>query len=636
MNAAAPTPHTPRRRALAQWADDRLGLFTAWDRRLNRVVPGGPNWRYVLPSLLVFSFVLEAITGFIMWMFYSSNAQSAWESVFWFQELVHGGWLVRGIHYYTGHTMVVVASLYVAQLILTRLYRPPREFIFWAGLLMLFMLLALLLTGDLLRWDQEGYWSTKVRVGFLTMLPQIGGDGFKLAAGGGEFGHLTVSRFLALHVGLFSLLFALLLVWHGWLVRRQALPGPRGTTGMGRAHWPSQSLLNFLGCGLVLAAVGLLVVQGQFQGSHAGQLRGRYLGAPLGAPADMAENYEAARPEWAFRALYYGAHLFSDTFGSGSIPHTGVSWGIVPIFVIPPLLVLLFFLMPLIGRLGIVGHLWNVLVLLAFVGGSLYLGGLSMYKDQHDPQQQAALRAGEEEALRVKELALAPQGIPPAGALALLRNDAKTQGPRLFKQNCASCHNWLAGPDGPGIASTSTSAPNLYGFATRGWLAGFLDPDRISQPSYFGKTAFKGGEMVGFVKDSLKDAGKDEDEKKQLQAVVASLSAEAGLKAQGAREARDADVIKEGRKHMLETYSCTDCHRVGTKGELGKGPELNGYGSRAWLVGIVSNPTHQRFYGKHNDRMPAYEETMSTRQIELIADWLRGEWYVPNETAESQ
>ena len=58
-----------------------------------------------------------------------------------------------------------------------------------------------------------------------------------------------------------------------------------------------------------------------------------------------------------------------------------------------------------------------------------------------------------------------------------------------------------------------------------------------------------------------------------------------------------------------------------------------------WLVGIISNPAHQRFYGSENDRMPAYAEfpdepaknTLSAHDIGLLVDWLRGEWYEPQD-----
>jgi mono/diheme cytochrome c family protein len=44
-------------------------------------------------------------------------------------------------------------------------------------------------------------------------------------------------------------------------------------------------------------------------------------------------------------------------------------------------------------------------------------------------------------------------------------------------------------------------------------------------------------------------------------------------------------------------------------------------------VGIIADPTHERFYGDSNDRMPAFEKSMPREQIEILADWLRGQWY---------
>ena len=52
-------------------------------------------------------------------------------------------------------------------------------------------------------------------------------------------------------------------------------------------------------------------------------------------------------------------------------------------------------------------------------------------------------------------------------------------------------------------ASPESSAPNLYGFASRAWISGLLDPKKIAGPEYFGKTSHKEGEMVGFVNDTL-------------------------------------------------------------------------------------------------------------------------------------
>ena len=74
-------------------------------------------------------------------------------------------------------------------------------------------------------------------------------------------------------------------------------------------------------------------------------------------------------------------------------------------------------------------------------------------------------------------------------------------------------------------------------------------------------------------------------------------------------------------------------------GGLGDAPDLTGYGSRQWLVGIIRDPADKRFYGDANDRMPAYAETpedparnrLTDREVGLLADWLRGDWTRPND-----
>ncbi|MFM7845698.1 MAG: hypothetical protein ACKPEY_15915, partial [Planctomycetota bacterium] len=60
-------------------------------------------------------------------------------------------------------------------------------------------------------------------------------------------------------------------------------------------------------------------------------------------------------------------------------------------------------------------------------------------------------------------------------------------------------------------------------------------------------------------------------------------------------------------------------------------------GEGGWVGGVVSDPTHARFYGDGNDRMPSFAKdleapathSLSVREISLLADWLRGEYYRP-------
>ena len=52
-------------------------------------------------------------------------------------------------------------------------------------------------------------------------------------------------------------------------------------------------------------------------------------------------------------------------------------------------------------------------------------------------------------------------------------------------------------------------------------------------------------------------------------------------------------------------------------------------------VAFVNDPTHPRFFGRDNDRMPSYgtEKSLSPREIEMVVDWIRQEWYTPKTAA---
>ena len=214
---------------------------------------------------------------------------------------------------------------------------------------------------------------------------------------------------------------------------------PRKAAGLRKTTGPARPLRNLAAALALSAVVGLLCVQNYGRGPHLGQRPGEYLGAPLGAPADPVDSFAAARPEWAFRPLYQMAAIFP----SSSIGNTGLSWQIVPIFGITSGLVLLVFLMPLVGKLSL-GHLFNVALLLAIVGGAVGLGTASVRADRRDPKYQAAVILGEETARRAKELvrppletsalASAPTGIPVGGALTVMHNDPKLAG-RAFSSS---------------------------------------------------------------------------------------------------------------------------------------------------------------------------------------------------------
>jgi ubiquinol-cytochrome c reductase cytochrome b subunit len=269
--------------------------------------------------------------------------------------------------------------------------------------------------------------------------------------------------------------------------------------------------------------------------------------------------------------------------------------------------------------------------------GLAVLSAMSWLHDARNDEYQTALAEGLEQAERARQLAQAPEGIPPTGALSLLRTDPKTQGPNLCQKQCTICHNYGA-PKGKAITAEKPLAPELYGFAGRAWLTDFMDPKQIASPKYFGNTRFAAGIMVRYVEGKFSKLPKAEQE-----AIIAALSAEAQLPSQQEQDAADRSAIEQGRQLIVQR-KCTRCHRFHEEGFLGSAPDLTGYGSQEWVMGILIDPTHDWFYGPRNDRMPAYLEVpeapeknrLTAGEVELMADWLRADWYEPKPNSSGQ
>ena len=660
---------------LADFLDDRTGYRAVVHEALYERVPGGARWRYVWGSTLVFAFMTQVITGLFLWANYSPSAQTAWESVYYIQHEVAGGWLLRGIHHFMAQAMVVLLALHLLQVVIDGAYRAPREVNFWLGLVLMMLVLGMALTGYLLPWDQKGYWATIVATNLAGIVPFAGPSLQQLVIGGPEYGHHTLTRFFALHAGFLPATLVMFLVVHLALFRKHGLHAKRPITKPDAMFWPDQVLKDAVAMLAVMAVILGVILMPALRAMLAGEVvHLGHLGAELGAPADPSLPYAAARPEWYFLFLFQFLKVFE---GWGA---TGEFFGAI---VVPGLIMTVMALMPIVGNWRL-GHRFNVAFTLAILAGVGLLTAMALNEDYsalwvnraslaeaeklHDQtggdaaklvaalggdnakvaaikrqwktlekvrRSQAyldAVKLAEADAARAVELAGRPERIPPAGMLELVRHDPQSQGPRLFAQHCGSCHAHVdpLAPDAEAVIAKS-SAANLYGFGSADWMRGLLDANQVAGPAYFGNTAHKEGDMVSFVRNDLADEATWP--KADIDAVVAAMAAEAGRPV----PQEIAGLVDKGRELVAASDRCGGCHAFRGNGtDLGAAPDLTGWGGRDWLVGIITDPTHERFYGDQNDRMPSFGKAaegaippLSREQIDLIADWLRGEWYRP-------
>ncbi|MEX0938967.1 MAG: cytochrome bc complex cytochrome b subunit [Pirellulales bacterium] len=634
-------------RSFTDWLEDRTGYRRWVTEALYESIPGGARWRYVWGSALVVVFLTQVITGVFLWMAYSPSANTAWESVYYINYQMQFGWLLRGIHHFSSQAMIVLLALHLLQVVVDGAYRAPREVNFWLGLVLMLLVLGLSLTGYLLPWDQKGYWATRVATNLMLLIPWVGDELQQLVVGGPDYGHHTLTRFFALHAGVLPGLLIAFLVIHLALFRRHGLCARNPDRAPTTTFWPDQMLKDTVASLAVLAFVlGITVWRG---------------GADLGAPADPASPYAAPRPEWYFLFLFQFLKYF-----------TG-STEVIGAIVLPGVILLVLALMPLVGKWKL-GHRFNVAFVVIILAGAVLLTIQALRDDyyarlypmseseqaQSSERQEAqrrqydasraylqAVHEAEQEADRVVELAQSPRGIPVSGALSLLRSDPKMQGPKLFRQHCQSCHNYVD-PNNPGaesnIVQPNPTASNLYGFASREWITGLLDPDQINSPAYFGGTKFAGGEMAEAITGLYEAYGEEAEEelKGEFAQVAAALSAQAGLPLQKEADQRDAEVIENGESLIKEMLGCADCHKFEDAKGGGLAPDLTGYGSRQWLIDFISNPAQPRFYDERNDRMPAFHahpdepalNLLDEKSLGLLADWMRRDWYRPESPPE--
>lgn len=575
------------------WIDDRSGIRGLVKEALYEKVPGGARWRYVWGSCLTFVFFTQVVTGTLLWMFYAPSAQTAWESVYFLQYHVAGGWFLRGVHHYMAQAMIVLLVLHLMQVVIDGAYKAPRELNFWFGVLMMGVTLALSLTGYLLPWDQKGYWATAVATNLMAEVPLIGPALQKIVVGGSEYGHHTLTRFFALHAGVLPASLVALVVAHIYLFRKHGIHVKEPRPKRDSYFWPDQVLKDAIACLAVLLAVVALTIY--------------FRGAPLGPPADPSNEFPA-RPEWYFLFLFQ------------LLKYVPAFWGAV---IIPAFLGLWMFLTPFIGK-SKGGHQFNVGFWWVLIAGSAALTGMAISEDQANLKHGAAIEEANWQAERVIKIADS-EGIPPAGAVTLLRKDPQNQGRRLFAAHCASCHRYN-GHDGRGFpVDEPQSAADLAGFASVEWITELLDYDHYVSEKYFGGTKFKDGTMARKV------LAKYTEEEKKLLPEIAKLLAD------GAELPYEEKLDEDTREELLSLYynddlkfedgrACIECHDIDSEDE-GSAPDLTGYGSREWLIAFIENPEDKRFYGKKNDRMPCYgrDGKLKDEEIAILVDWIRSQ-----------
>ena len=184
-------------------------------------------YTFCLGGLSFFLFLVLTVTGVYLMFFYVPSTDQAYTDILEIQSQVVFGLLTRNIHRWGAHLMVFFVFLHMMRVFYHGAYKPPREFNWVIGVLLLFFTIALSFTGYLLPWDQISFWAITIGVNFAGTTPLISRPVQMIIFGGIEVTQNTLLRFYVLHVIFLPLIMAVLLATHFWRIRKDGgISGP--------------------------------------------------------------------------------------------------------------------------------------------------------------------------------------------------------------------------------------------------------------------------------------------------------------------------------------------------------------------------------------------------------------------------
>lgn len=173
-----------------------------------------------LGILTLVAFLSLSGTGTLLMFYYVPSVERAFPDIVTLQNSVPFGQLLRNMHRWGAHLMVLTCVLHMARVFYTGAYKPPREFNWVVGVVLLILTLGASFTGYLLPWDQLSYWAITVGTSIASYEPTMGETVKRILLGGPEVGQESLTRFYALHIMVIPALLALLISLHMWRVRK--------------------------------------------------------------------------------------------------------------------------------------------------------------------------------------------------------------------------------------------------------------------------------------------------------------------------------------------------------------------------------------------------------------------------------
>ncbi len=243
-------------------------------------------WTRFCGALLLVLTLLLFMSGFFMAFYYSPVPGTAYDSVDFAMFNLPFGNVVKGIHHYSWNLLLMVMGLHLSRSLIFGSYKAPRQMVWVTGVIILLFVPLFIITGDLLPWDQKGYWSTQVRLSIIYSVPGVGDMAVRLLQGGSLTGVVALTRFYVLHILFLPGLLIMFIAIHFHFIRYRGLSEPIGANPDSR---PKIRFLPIVVNRWLLLFIMVSIILG---------IISWHWPPPFGDPADPTDSSYIPKPEW--------------------------------------------------------------------------------------------------------------------------------------------------------------------------------------------------------------------------------------------------------------------------------------------------------------------------------------------------
>lgn len=266
-----------------------------------------PTYTLGFGIMLGFLFVILLLTGVTLMFYYTPSVEGAYQSVKDIIFVVPGGRIIRNMHRWAAHGMVILVFLHMIRVFYTGSYSGGRSTNWVIGVAMLVVVLLMSFSGYLLPWDQLAFWAVTIGSNIagsfheltdllgITSVIDIGGFFKKILIGDVSISQPALTRFFALHVIFLPVTLLVLTGVHFWRIRKDGgLSRPiisEQSREKSDEKWLSWPVLMWLELAVLLSLLVVLIVMATF------------VDAPLLEQANPSVPENPAKSPWYFLGI---------------------------------------------------------------------------------------------------------------------------------------------------------------------------------------------------------------------------------------------------------------------------------------------------------------------------------------------